>query len=252
MLEKSSISSRSDKNYPYCATRHHCMDWNYVGIPRSRPNKWWVELPGPVQSCDDTKAPAIQQWKEWAYATDPYKQHYYCEHWERRDTSFPTPSDAPTLSLRKKLGRDGILIVMGDHVMYCLDRCSSNPQHTVSSTCTSLAAIVDEAVQKNNDCATARTWLSMQGGHGRWISSYEKESKPDGSGSWILDHCIDFWRQGQPLFERDDAISVTGTSIEQCTVRWRNESWMVFECNLSSLEEVRNLLLHGPFSVRLF
>ena len=24
---------------PVC-TRHHCIDWNFVGFPRSRPNKW--------------------------------------------------------------------------------------------------------------------------------------------------------------------------------------------------------------------
>ncbi|CAN0554677.1 unnamed protein product, partial [Ectocarpus sp. 8 AP-2014] len=26
------------------ATRHHCIDWNYVGEARPRPNKWRVEM----------------------------------------------------------------------------------------------------------------------------------------------------------------------------------------------------------------
>ena len=25
-------------------TRHHVLDWNFIGVPRSRPNKWWIEF----------------------------------------------------------------------------------------------------------------------------------------------------------------------------------------------------------------
>jgi hypothetical protein len=246
-LQKSTSSS-NNVLYPYYATRHHCIDWNFVGIPRSRPNKWWVELCGQQMDGDEIKTPVVQQWKEWAFATDPNKQHYYCEHWERWDSSFPTPSDVPMLCLRTDSGRDGILIVLGDHVMYCLDRCNTKLQ--TSGSCTSLVAVVDEAVKQRNDCDAARAWLSMEGGHGRWItSSPGRENASVGSGSWVLDHCIEFWKQGKPLFGRDDAISVTGTSMEQCSVNWRNESWTVFDCNLSSVEELQNLFLNGPYSV---
>jgi hypothetical protein len=243
-----STSSSNDMMYPYCASRHHCIDWNFVGTPRSRPNKWWVELCGPKMDGHDSKATVVQQWKEWAYATDPNKQHYYCELWERWDSSFSSPS-APMLCLRKDSGRDGILIVMGDHVIYCLDRCNANLQ--TCGSLTSLVAVVDESVQQRNDFDTARAWLSMEGGHGRWNSSQGNNDAPVGSGSWVLDHCIEFWKQDQPLFDPDDLqlISVTESSMEKCVVRWKNESWTVFDSNLSSVAALQNLLLNGPYSV---
>lgn len=39
------------------ATRHHCIDWNYVGERRPRPNKWRVEM-----------GPGGDVWKEWGFA----------------------------------------------------------------------------------------------------------------------------------------------------------------------------------------
>ena len=39
------------------ATRHHCIDWNYVGEPRPRPNKWRVEM-----------GPGGDVWREWGFA----------------------------------------------------------------------------------------------------------------------------------------------------------------------------------------
>lgn len=39
------------------ATRHHAIDWNYIGIKRARPNKWRVEMD-----------PRGDVWKEWGFA----------------------------------------------------------------------------------------------------------------------------------------------------------------------------------------
>lgn len=39
------------------ATRHHAIDWNYVGQPRLRPNKWRVEM-----------GPGGDTWREWGFA----------------------------------------------------------------------------------------------------------------------------------------------------------------------------------------
>lgn len=49
----------SGENYParLVATRHHAIDWNYVGRPRPRPNKWRVEM-----------GPGGDTWKEWGFA----------------------------------------------------------------------------------------------------------------------------------------------------------------------------------------
>jgi hypothetical protein len=79
------------------------MDWNFIAIPRSRPNKWWVEIPiNPEKDHGVCNNEVQQQWKEWAYATDQYSQHYYCEHWQRWD-SIVTTCEPPVLCLRKEV-----------------------------------------------------------------------------------------------------------------------------------------------------
>ncbi|MGH7974042.1 MAG: hypothetical protein ACREBR_00850 [bacterium] len=97
---------------PVC-TRHHCVDWNFVGHPRSRPNKWYVEL-----------SKSKDRFKEWAYATDSFAQHYYVEVWKRwHGDDF---GDGLRLSLRKSSGcdRDGILVVVGvRHCVLCIRVC---------------------------------------------------------------------------------------------------------------------------------
>lgn len=39
------------------ATRHHAVDWNYIGRARPRPNKWRVEM-----------GPGGNTWREWGFA----------------------------------------------------------------------------------------------------------------------------------------------------------------------------------------
>jgi hypothetical protein len=97
--------------YSQVCTRHHCIDWNYVGTPRPRPNKWWVEM-----------HPDKDIWKEWAYATDDHGQHYYMERWERLDAGTPTEQ----LALRRQQGGgDGwnFGCGSGDRFNYLLNRC---------------------------------------------------------------------------------------------------------------------------------
>ena len=71
--EKEIVSSTSEKRRPRprpVCTRHHCIDWNYVGKPRNRPNKWFIEMHPDHNN----------EWKEWSFATDDYGQHYYWEN----------------------------------------------------------------------------------------------------------------------------------------------------------------------------
>jgi hypothetical protein len=37
-------SEPSSPPSPLVVTRHHCIDWNYIGFLRPRPNKWRVEM----------------------------------------------------------------------------------------------------------------------------------------------------------------------------------------------------------------
>lgn len=301
-------------SYPYCATRYHCIDWNYVGIPRSRPNKWYIELPpnhnitnnrdkddddgrNAIVTTDTTR---INQWKEWAYATNQYQQHYYCEHWKRhididhQSSSHENNDDHGIfLILRKCSDPDGIIIILNDHIMYCIDRDPIDPVPLkLSSTLTSLVAVVDEFILQRNDIDTARKYLSIQGGHGRWVPSTTVASyatslttttsiisctnhDDDASsnlesvyhkngGSWILDHCIEFWKEGQAFFSTHDEIVMVGTSIEHCTIQWQQRpsdpkvgdgstghqttEWSIFDTNLDSVNAIRLLLLSGPNS----
>ena len=86
-------------------TRHHCIDWNFVGVPRSRPNKWYIE--------PQSQSHPTQVWKEWAYATNSFGQNYYCERWERSDGD--DDGEGFVLAMRKAAGseRDGVLVAVG-------------------------------------------------------------------------------------------------------------------------------------------
>ncbi|CAJ1399285.1 unnamed protein product [Effrenium voratum] len=199
-------------SWGWSCTRHHCIDWNFVGVGRTRPNKWWVEL-------------GNDAWKEWAFATDLAGQHYYCERWER----YCGSAVGPVVALRKSQDPDGVIVIVGDHFNYCLDRsCSLGEAQARYPSATSLVDLVDAALAQH-DLKTARACLSIQGGHGR-ISK-----------GWQLDCAIEFWKQGRPLWNREE-VSVTGISLDDCIVLWKGEEWSVFECSLDSPQALAALL----------
>ena len=82
-------------------TRHHCIDWNFVGKPRNRPNKWYVQM--------KTK----NVWKELSYARDDNEQHYYWERWERLKSD--ENGKGLVLAMRKsnQHARDAVVVVVG-------------------------------------------------------------------------------------------------------------------------------------------
>jgi len=182
-------------------TRHHCMDWNYVGVSRSRPNKWWVELNS-----------SGNVWKEWAYAKDNFGQHYYMERWERLEEG-----NSLRLALRKREGIDGIVVVVGDHFNYLLDREISGEEPKYNKA--SLVDLVDAAIAKG-DRETAEIFCGIDAGHGRL------------SEKWVIDCAIQPWKEGSALWHN---IVVHGTSINDCWILWNDEIWDVFECSLKSL-----------------
>jgi hypothetical protein len=205
-----------------CYARHHCIDWNFCGAGRSRPNKWWVEIEPTTRNL----------WKEWAFATDDAAQQYYCERWERLPGAA---ADGPVVALRKSAAAaassgsevgDGVIVVVGNHFNYCLSR-QGVPCQPPDGT-GSLVGLVDAAVE-NGDLEAARAWLSMQGGHGT-IST-----------GWTIDAAIEFWKEGTALWSKSDVI-VQGTSIDDCHVLWKGELWDVFECNLATPEDLQALL----------
>lgn len=256
--------------YDACCTRHHCLDWNFVGVGRTRPNKWWIELQQP-HSFNHTESKGngatTRAWKEWAYATDEGGQHYYCERWERcADTRGNENQEfIPVVALRRcgeEGSLDGIIVIVGDHFNYCLGTCdvsilnsdsdqdgylpsSTNAGGEAASTTTtptSLIGMVDTALDRD-DLAMARMWLRrISGGHGL-ISL-----------GWKIDCAIEFWKEGSSLWKKEDIyVSVSSPSVEDETsvqfnswkVVWNNVEWEVFESNLDNVTSLESLLHRG-------
>jgi hypothetical protein len=212
------------------ATRHHCIDWNFVGTPRPRPNKWWIEAK------DDSSA-----WKEHAYARDDHGQHYYVERWERLEGGGAEPrlalrispprkrksEDAATSPLDSHHVKDGILVLAGDHFNYVLSRKFSGQEQDYSSRATSLVDLVDAAVA-DGDLATARSYLSIEAGHGQ----VSKE--------WKLDCAIPPWIEGQDLrSSANGGFVVEGSLLERCTISWKGETWDLYDCSFASVDELK-------------
>lgn len=208
----SMIAKENDR--PVCA-RHHCIDWNFVGSPRSRPNKWWIET-----------HPDGNIWKEYSYATDNLGQHYYFERWERIGTA-----NSPRLALRKASPkcRDGILVAIGDHFNYVLERTFVGNENKYQET--SLVDLVDAAISVG-DLKTARSYLSIEGGHGRV------------SRGWRLDCAISPWDEGTALWTHngDCDVHVEGDSIDSCYIMWKGERWEVYDCSFQNVQDLNYYL----------
>jgi len=253
-------SSSPSSSFAACCTRHHCIDWNFVGAPRSRPNKWWIEFPqrrfgGSSPSGSNNNSSSV--WKEWAFAKDEKGHHYYCERWQRLEGDGVAASDgkgnsAPRpsvyLALRKTEGRDGVIVVVGDHFNYCLGRrggfAAAGPNNDDRNAerrrrpGSSLVDLVDAAVARG-DLDAARRWLDVEGGHGR-VST-----------GWTLDCAIEFWKEGSRLWtteavvveqQEEGASSSSSSKATECRVLWNGEPWEVFETSLSTASDLGHLL----------
>ena len=229
-------ASASSKFDAVC-TRHHCIDWNYVGQGRNRPNKWWVAM---------NVNRSI--WKEWAYATDPHGQHYYCEHWERlitlEDSTTDDDQSYTVLRLVEETTEegtkdqewteivDGVIIVCGDHFSYCISRRPSSAlvqDHGYGS----LVEIVDGSIERN-DLGTAKRWLnSIEGGHGLV------------SNQWTIDCAIQPWKVGTTLWDPADLFYESAYSSAKCesgepySILWERRRWSVFDTTEPSMDSLR-------------
>lgn len=215
--------------------RHHVLDWNFVGTPRPRPNKWWIE------PCDKS----VKKWKEWAYATDEYGQHYYCEQWERLPGG---EANDTVLALRKERqsqndDEDGILVVVGNHFNYIRGHALVSPNKYKDAT--SLVELVDAALEAN-DRETAITWLGrIRAGHGLVASSPSDETS-----RWMIDCAIEPWKEGTPLLSQQDEVFVEGDEVGDCSIMWNSERWDVFDTNMQDIQQVKDLFESGKVTPR--
>ena len=183
-------------------TRHHAIDWNFVGWGRPRPNKWRV-VPAPSADggarADDA---AVDSWYELSYAADGFGSPYYYERWARLSGGVASPS----LALRSRavggggvlgmsagggvedgvLARDALVMIVGDHFGYVISRPVGHEQ--LSPLGKTLQAVVDEAVWRG-ERSLAEACLLLEAGHGRV------------SAGWQVDASLQPWRIGQTLAE---------------------------------------------------
>lgn len=145
--------------------RHHCIDWNFVGKPRNRPNQWRVEFFNE------------NQWKEWAWATDHQGQYYYAEHWERIENNKDQDYTV-LLCLQKDKTIRGVIVICGDLFNYII-----NKRPIATTKFASLVDLVDNAVE-NGDLTTAREWLQIEAGHGK---------------NWQIEASLQPWKVGTTL-----------------------------------------------------
>jgi len=164
------------------------------------------------------------KWKEYSYATDYNGQHYYFERWERLENG-----KEPRLGLRKVSGssRDGVIVIMGDHFNYVLSRILTGKEKQYPQK--TLVGLVDAAVEAG-DLVTARSFLSIEGGHGRV------------SRDWKLDCAIPHWNEQQVLWKKGE-IHVEGDSLTECLVMWKEEAWEIFDSSFENVNELKQFLL---------
>lgn len=223
------------------ATRHHFIDWNFVGIPRPRPNKWWIEVN------DDNSS-----WKEYAYAKDDNGQHYYFEQWDRLEKGMPEPRLAlrispssgkrETTSPEETEGQqlqddnDGLFVLAGDHFNYVMNRKLSGNECSYDKA-TSLVDLVDGAIN-NGDLKTARSYLSIEGGHGLV------------SNGWKLDCAIPHWNEGKDITSIGGGshLEVVGTDLLSCSIVWKKRNWDLYDCSFTSIDRLKQFLNSGKKS----
>ena len=205
------------------ATRHHFIDWNFVGAMRSRPNKWWISPNEDVSS-----------WKEYAFAKDDNGQHYYFEQWDRLSSGMPEPMLALRIAPSGKRKHDdipqpdGLFCLAGDHFNYVMSRTLSGDEQ--SYTASSLVDLVDEAVDKG-DLGTARSYLSIEGGHGLV------------SKDWVLDCAIPHWNEGKDITEIGGSkLQVLGKGLDSCSIVWKGHNWDLYDCSFESIDALKEFL----------
>ncbi len=209
-------------------TRHHCIDYNFVGVPRPRPNKWYAEMKHDKQT-----------WKEWAYAKDEFGQHYYWERWERYERDGK--GGGLVLALRKDLGlnttsdtndeRDGIVVVVGDHFNYILDRKLKNKGARKGGS--SAIQCIDGAIE-SDDRVLAESYMSMDAGHGLI------------SNGWTIDCALHPWKEGTQFLTKDsisiilpegekdtDSTLLENVNVTSCKVVINGCTYNIYECNVT-------------------
>lgn len=161
-------------------TRHHAIDWNFLGTPRPRPNKWLAEPRLGVDRVDD--------WKEWSYARGASGQSYYMEQWYRLaqgDAGDGVVAALRATSASAAAAGDAMVIVCGDHFNYLRARPAEATAGLAAYGAAPFAAVDAALADGRHDIAEGA--LALEAGHGRV------------SEGWRVDASLQPWREGGTL-----------------------------------------------------
>lgn len=116
---------------------------------------------------------------------------------------------------------------MKDHFNYLFDReiDGNEPKYGKSS----LIDVVDASIA-NGDRSTAEKFLSVDAGHGRI------------SAGWEIDCSIRPWKEKSNLW----ASNELQVDEEMQYVNWNNQKWEIYECSLSTADELAQALSTLP------
>lgn len=192
----------SDPEAPVC-TRHHCIDWNFhPRFPRSRPNKWRVEMSKDGQS-----------FKEFGVARDRFGQAVYMERWARL-----TGGKGKTLAAARTTGVMAVLVVVGDIFAIAIDRPSTPECATASG---GGCAVLADAAWQDNSRSDLQCLISLEGSFGKIQS-------------WTIERSTHPWREGQCAFaDWPKLVHENGRLLE---LQWGDDQWHIFECGFSLAE----------------
>jgi hypothetical protein len=253
-------------------TRHHIVDWNYhPSFPRNRPNRWFVQFHKDPEGKDS--------FKEYSVIRDEDGVPVYYERWERI-APFPQQT-VKYLVLRKSLPcpmelakqsrepetherRDGLLIVIGQHFAFVLDRDYPRVLQHAKDCAEDLrrggkggggffvSFLLSCPAQRTLTPALARSlaeeYLSLEGDYGRLVNS-------SAGTDWSIEKSTFPWQEGGTLFQQGADYLLPEHSGESFTrLRWTTPTagstpertarargdWEVLE-NSFSVEEIFSL-----------
>mmetsp|Transcript_15809 Transcript_15809/g.39288 ORF Transcript_15809/g.39288 Transcript_15809/m.39288 type:complete len:452 (+) Transcript_15809:103-1458(+) len=266
-------SSKDNQKQQFSGTRRHAIDWNFVGIGRPRPNKWWIKF-----DQKPNKEGNVETWEELGYVRDEdWSIPYYFERWERRPGGGPIPrlalrkaspsSSSPSKkrkaedsndaasagdddsSLAYNFTDDGIIVIVGDHFNYLLPRKLTpgiaKKKEKKYPNVSSLVDLVDVAVSQG-DLDIARAYLSIEAGHGRV------------SNGWTVDCSIPFWKEGTQFWDprisgqvkvvvkfenENEDTSGCAPSVkvqDLCKVMWKDQIWDIYDCSFETVDKLQS------------
>ena len=243
-------------------TRHHIVDWNFhPSFPRSRPNRWWVE----IQPVDRQSIPPIpHSFKEFSTIRDENDVPLYFERWQRMKP-FRLQNERQVVLWRpgNAFVRTAVLVIVGEHFSFCVDRdyssatnilnVLSNDRESRGHACRGGGGLfVDFLLDSNGRSAendylirqAAEDYLSLIGDYGIIGSDGEANG---GSNMWQIVKSTHPWREGRSLIRpgdiswKEEGVVASDAVATDMVISWADlGDWEVFESSLkiSELEQL--------------